>query len=288
MSGDRTDRDRERDRRESLIWIILAGLGTAVPLGIVFISSKHLTPRLSVNEWIEFVVFSAVLIAAIPFAVKVNREFDLPGGPLITATIYREPKPYRWREVLIASVLWTLIALTVLMIALFVVDLVLIFFPSFGPRIMPHRTHRAQVVKPSAIWLASGVVAFAVLAGVQEEILFRFVLVGVLSWALMTISRAPNQRPNSRQLWLANIVQAYFFALAHRISDFHAAKGVIGVAQVAIRSLVRPQTFGGLFLGWLYLRDGLETAMVSHTFIDLLISAITLAARYGASSPGRP
>ncbi len=271
MCGDRTPEDRARDRRESLTWMILAGLGTIIPLGFSFISRTHLTPGTGISVPIEFIVFSTVLIAAIPFAVKVNHQLALPGGPLITATLNREPQPYAWREVLLAGVLWSVIALVVLMIALFVgVGLLLYFFPSFVPRIPARQIQRAPVVKPSGIWLVSSVVVSAVAAGVQEEILFRFVLMGVVSWALTTIRGTADQRPGRGQLWLANVVQAYFFALAHLVSDFHVAKGIVGVGQVAIRSLVQPQTFAGVFFGWLYLRSGLETSMVSHIFIDLL------------------
>ena len=272
MSDDRRPGDRARDRRESVMWMILAGLGTIIPLGFSFISRTHLRPGTGLNVWIEFIVFSIVLIAAIPFAVKVNHELALPGGPLITATLNHEPQPYGWGEVLLAGVLWSVIALLVFAVAFFVgVGLLFYFFPSFIPRIPARQIQHAPIVKPSWIWLASGVVTSAVSAGVQEEILFRFVLVGLVSWALMTFRGNADQRPRRGQLWLANIVQAYFFSLAHFVSDFHLTRGIIGLGKVAICPVVRPQAVVGVFLGWLYLRHGLETAMVSHIFFDLLV-----------------
>src|ERR1022692_1900656 len=111
MSGDDPAGDRARDRRESVMWMILAGWGTIIPLGFSFVSRTHLTPGTGISVWIEFIVFSIVLVAAIPFAVKVNHELALPGGPLITATLNREPQPFGWREVLLAGVLWSVIAL---------------------------------------------------------------------------------------------------------------------------------------------------------------------------------
>jgi membrane protease YdiL (CAAX protease family) len=274
MSRDRTDVERERDRRESFIWMILAGLGTLIPVGFSFIGRTHLRSATSISSWIEFIVVSSGLIAAIPFAVKVNHELDLPGGPLIIATLRREPQPYRWREVLLAGVLWAVIALVVLVIGVsVVVGLLLCFLPSYVPHI-PRSIQHAPIVKPSEIWLVSSVVISAVSAGVQEEILFRFVLMGVSLRVLMALSGNVDQPASRSQLWLANLVQAYFFGLWHLLYGFHTAQGFSGAVRVAIRSFVKPQTFDGIFLGWLYLRSGLETSMVSHIFVDLLSGGI--------------
>lgn len=266
-----TPSDQARDRRESLLWMILAGLGTLIPLGFDFIGSTHFAPGALIYMPVEFVVISGVLIALIPFAVKANHQLDLPGGPLITATLNHEPKPFGWGEVVLGGVLWSVTALVVSMIAIAAgVGLLLCFFPSFLPILKSHYPHSGPTVRPSAIWLVSDLVTGAVSAGVQEEILFRFVLMGVFSWALSGVNGDSDRLPTRRQLWLANIAQAYFFGLAHLRSDFHLARGTVGLGKVLIRPLILPQTVSGIFFGWLYLRKGLETSIVSHTFFDLL------------------
>ena len=125
-------------------------------------------------------------------------------------------------------------------------------------------------MKPSRSWLAAYVVTLAVSAGVQEEILFRFVLMAVFSRALVTNRGNVDQTLSRSQLWLVNVVQAYFFGLAHLIVNFHLTSGLVGLGELAIRPLVQPQTLSGVFLGWLYLRHGLETSMVSHIIFDSL------------------
>lgn len=280
MSDDRTPEARARDRRESLTWMILAGLATLVPMGFSVMSGTHLPP----GTWsvsIEVVVFSAVLIAAIPFVVRINHQFDLPGGALITAIVNREPRPYGWAEVLLAGVLWSVIALVLLVIILVVgVALLFVFFRSFLPTIPARRIQQAPTAKQSAIWLVFGVVITAVSAGVQEEILFRLVLMGVVSWALITITGNEDQGLGRGQLWLANLVQGYFFGFAHFVSDLHMPKGIFGMGQIVVRPFLQPQTLTGVFLGWLYLRDGLETSIVSHIFFDLLpVLAVRAAVR---------
>ncbi len=270
MSEGYTPQDRARDRRESLMWMILATAGTVIPLGFVFVSRTHFPPGTPSYNPVEFVFISGVLIALIPFAVKANHQLGLPGGPLITAALNHEPKPFGWGEVVLGGVLWSVTALVVWMIAIAAgVGLLLYFFPSFLPILKSHYPHSGPTVRPSAIWLVSDLVTSALSAGVQEEILFRFVLMGVFSWALSAVSGDSDQ-PTSRQLWIANIAQAYFFGLAHLRFDFHLAKGVVGLGKVLIHPLILPQTVSGIFFGWLYLRKGLETSMVSHMFFDLL------------------
>jgi hypothetical protein len=246
------------------MWMILAGLGTLIPLGFGFISRTHSAPGVNIGISVEFIAVSTVLIALIPLAVKINHKLGLPGGPLITATLSREPQPYRWGEVVLAGALWAV----VWMIAVFLcIGLFLYFFPSFIPE---HPINKMPIVKPSGLWLLCGVATSAFSAGVQEEILFRFVLIGVFSWALMIIKGNAEQRPSRGLLWLATIMQAYCFGVAHLRPDFHQAGGIAGIGKFAIHTLIQPQTWTGIFFGWLYLSRGLETSMIAHIFLDLL------------------
>jgi membrane protease YdiL (CAAX protease family) len=271
MAADPTHEDRARDRRESLTWMILAGLGTITPLGFGLISRAYPASRVLTPDSIGFFVESAVLIAAIPLAVKVNHKLGLPGGPLITSTLNGEPPPYGWGEVVLGGVLWSVIFLIGVVAVLSVgVGLRLYFSPSFGFGIPARHIRHVPKMKPSAIWLVSEIVTRAFSAAVREEILFRFVLMGFFSWALNGVSGDSDQLPTRGQLWLANIIQAYFFGLAHLKSDFHLAAGIGGLGKVLVRALFQPQTWDGVFFGWLYLRKGLETSMVAHTFFDLL------------------
>ena len=271
MFADRTPHDSARDWRESLQWIILASLGTLIPLGFGFICKGHLAGGTLIYNPTQFIGLSIVLTVSIPFAVKANHQLGLPGGPLIIATLNREPRPYPWREVFLGGVLWSVIFFLLSLIAVFIgAGLLLYFFPWFIPHFLRHRVSGAPIVKRSETWLVSSIVISAVSAGVQEEILFRFVLMGVFSRALMTIGGRVDQPPSRKQLWLANTMQAYCFGVAHLLPDIHLTTGIVGLGEVAIRSLVQPQTFTGVFLGWLYLRSGLETSMVSHIFFDLL------------------
>jgi hypothetical protein len=253
------------------MWLILAIGDTLIELGFGFISGVHVAPEILIRGTIEFIVVSVVLVAMIPFAVKVNHELGLPGGPLIAAKLNGEEQPYRWSRVLRDGVLWSVVARVALMIAVFVgVGWLLYFFPSFVPPIPAHQIHYAPVAMPSASWRVFRVVIFAVLAGVREEILFRLVLMAVFSWALMIAKTDVDRRPSRSQLWLATIMQAYCFGLVHLVPGSYRARGIVGVRGFAIRTLVLPQTWAGVFFGRLYLKRGLETSIVAHIFWDLI------------------
>jgi membrane protease YdiL (CAAX protease family) len=255
----------DRDRRESLMWMILAGAATLIPLGFGLITRSYPAPGMVIRDSFGFFVESAVLIVAIPLAVKINHKLELPGGPLITATLNREPLPYGWGEVVLGGVLWSVIFLVgELAVLSVVVGLLLHFFPSLVPAVPVRQIRQVPTVKPSAIWLVPEIVTSAFSAAVREEILFRFVLMGVFSRALSGISANSDVLPTGRQLWLANIIQACIFGLAHLKSDFHLARGIVGLGKLTIFILY------GVFFGWLYLRKGLETSMVSHMFVDLV------------------
>ena len=165
------------------MWMILAVMGTLIELGFSFVSGTQSAPGTFVRGSIEFIVVSAVLISAIPFAVKVNHELGLPGGPLITAKLNGEEQPYRWSLTFLGGILWSVVGMVTVLVgqALFVVFIL-------RPTVPAHQIHHAPIVRPSASWLVFSALVSSISAGVREEILFRFVLIGVFSWALVFIS----------------------------------------------------------------------------------------------------
>jgi membrane protease YdiL (CAAX protease family) len=247
------------------MWMILAVMGTLIQLGFSFISEPQFAPRTFVRGSIEFIIVSTVLISAIPFAVKVNRELGLPGGPLITAKLNGEEQPYRWSVVFLGGILWSVAA----MFTLFVGRVLFVMFV-LRPTVSAHQFHHSPIARPSASWLVFSAVISSISAGVREEILFRFVLIGVFSWALMFFRSSADQRPTRSQLGLATVMQAYCFGAVHWVSGSYLASGISGVGEVAIRILVLPQTCAGVFFGLLYLERDLETLIVAHAFWDLI------------------
>lgn len=113
-----------------------------------------------------------------------------------------------------------------------------------------------------------GVVASTIL----EEILFRAIvfvgLVALIRWA----AKFWHGHSELATFWIGNLLQALIFGATH------VAVG-IGIPYGRpwyIRTPLTPQTWGGLLLGWIFWKYGLESAIVCHATYDLSFRALRL------------
>lgn len=103
--------------------------------------------------------------------------------------------------------------------------------------------------------------------GLTEEILMRIFLFSLLAWLLSKVWRSGDGTPGRQVFWTANILLAVLFGLGHLASviplmpvTFNIVLGALllnGVASIAFTSL--------------YVRRGLEAAMLAHFIADFLI-----------------
>jgi hypothetical protein len=106
--------------------------------------------------------------------------------------------------------------------------------------------------------------------GLTEEIMMRIFLFSLLAWLLSKVWRSGDGGPGRKVFWAANIILALLFGLGHLASvvplmqiTFNIVLGALllnGVASVAFTSL--------------YLRRGVEAAMLAHFTADFLIWVI--------------
>jgi membrane protease YdiL (CAAX protease family) len=106
--------------------------------------------------------------------------------------------------------------------------------------------------------------------GLTEEILMRIFLFSLLVWILNKLWRTVDGAPRRKIFWAANIILAALFGLGHLGSvvpfmpiTFKIVLGALllnGVASIAFTSL--------------YLRRGLEAAMLAHFIADFMIWVI--------------
>jgi len=116
----------------------------------------------------------------------------------------------------------------------------------------------------------------AVAAAISEEIQFRLVLFAIVAWMARLFSRDSAGRPGRGAMWCATIVQGYAFGMIHLVpfagSMFHSK------ILLLLAGLLMPQTWEGVVFGRLYLRRGLEAAMLAHATMDTALFAIAAAA----------
>jgi membrane protease YdiL (CAAX protease family) len=113
----------------------------------------------------------------------------------------------------------------------------------------------------------------AIAAAVSEEIQFRLVLFAVFTWIARLITRDSTVGQSSRGvLWFATILQAYVFGMVHLLplagAMFHSTP------RLMLGAVLMPQTWEGIVFGRLYLKRGLEAAMLAHATMDVSLFAL--------------
>lgn len=103
---------------------------------------------------------------------------------------------------------------------------------------------------------------------IAEELLMRLFLLSLLLWGLRRI--AP--RHPDAMFWTANVAAAVLFGLGHL--PITAAMGMVLTPIVVGRAILLNGVIG-VALGWLYRKDGLESAMLAHGAADIVLHVLT-------------
>ncbi len=122
--------------------------------------------------------------------------------------------------------------------------------------------------------------------GLDEEILMRLFLMGGLAWLLGLVWKTPNGAPTAGAFWLANILAAVLFGAGH----LPATRMVTKLTPMVIARALLLNGIPGLACGYLYMRYGLEAAMLSHFSLDIVlhIIAVPISRLRLRSMPGQP
>jgi membrane protease YdiL (CAAX protease family) len=110
-------------------------------------------------------------------------------------------------------------------------------------------------------------------AGVQEEIFSRLFLMTLLAWLGGLVWRDKEGRPTRGVLWAAIILAGLLFGWGH-VDEHFSNPEIRGVLVTAL--LVN--TALGIAFGWLYWKQGLESAILAHLLVDAVGSAVVVPA----------
>jgi len=106
--------------------------------------------------------------------------------------------------------------------------------------------------------------------GIVEEILMRLFLMSALVWLLGLVWKAPSGAPAVAVFWLANILAALLFGAGHLPATTLTAK----LTPTVVTRALLLNGIPGLACGYLYVRYGLEAAMLSHFSLDIVLHLI--------------
>jgi membrane protease YdiL (CAAX protease family) len=106
--------------------------------------------------------------------------------------------------------------------------------------------------------------------GIVEEILLRLFLMSLLAWLGSLISKTPEGKPTNIVLWVANILAALLFGLAH----LPATATLVPLTPLVVTRAIVLNGLAGVAFGYLYWKRGLESAMVAHFSADIILHVV--------------
>lgn len=108
-------------------------------------------------------------------------------------------------------------------------------------------------------------------AGVTEETAYRLFVLSLLAFLGSRAFRSRTGRPALWQLWVASILSAILFGLAHLPL---ARQLGIPIDAIAVIRIIIHNGVSGLVFGWLFWTFGLESAMLAHASADVVIKVL--------------
>jgi membrane protease YdiL (CAAX protease family) len=131
---------------------------------------------------------------------------------------------------------------------------------------MPVPIHPLPTGSPASASWAGFLASFY--GGIAEEVELRLFLMTLIVWAVAKLSR---RAPGPALLWMAVLVAALLFGAGH----LPAAAKIWPLDTVVILRTIALNGIGGMVFGWLYWRQGLESAMLGHFCADLVLHVAT-------------
>ena len=106
--------------------------------------------------------------------------------------------------------------------------------------------------------------------GIAEELQLRLLVMSFFAWLGRFLNKTKDGKPTSVVFWIANILAAVLFGLAH----LPATATFLPLTPLVITRAILLNGIGGAIFGWLYWKRGLESAMVSHFSADIVLHVL--------------
>ena len=109
--------------------------------------------------------------------------------------------------------------------------------------------------------------AQALSAAVDEELIFRFGLMSLITWFAGRVIRSGDEGPSDFLMWVALGLSAAIFTAVHAAPAGEAA----GVAALVAEPMQLVRLLAGGLFGWLFWKHGLEAAVTAHLAYDIVL-----------------
>jgi hypothetical protein len=122
--------------------------------------------------------------------------------------------------------------------------------------------------------------------GIVEEILLRLFVMSALVWLFGLVWQTPAGSPAAGAFWLANFLAALLFGAGHLPATAQTAK----LTPTVVTRALLLNGIPGVMCGYLYIKYGLESAMLLHFSLDILLHLIAppISRRLANALPPEP
>lgn len=118
--------------------------------------------------------------------------------------------------------------------------------------------------------------------GITEEIMLRWGGVSLLVWLGWRCYQKRRAEPSKQVFWSAIALAALAFAIAH----LPAAAAIAPLSPLLVLRVLFLNGAAGLVFGWLFWRHNLETAMVAHASVHIVITLVSAFASVSLKNLG--
>lgn len=238
-----------------LVLIVLGGLGYF--LGLPYKMELAGVTNIPLLDVFLSIILNTLITGVVVFVGYFFARRVGLGAPVIKTKIEGKSVSGKIRSILkIAPLLGVLSGL-----AVFVLD-VYVFVPLLTGTVTPATTYPSLGSRVLAIFYG----------GFFEEMLVRLLIMSYLVWFIWKITRSDNAASHSWIYWLGLISAAVLFGAVHLPLTF----ALYGMTPLVITRALVLNLIPGLIFGWLYWKQGIESAMISHLCADITIHVILI------------
>ena len=184
------------------------------------------------------------------------------GLPILDGALRREPVGQKVRSMLpISILLGVAVAVLIIVLSQFV----------FQPLLVEDLGEQAAALTlsqtPIARWKAF---LASFYGGIAEEVMLRLGVMSLLAWLGRFLFKTADNRPRLGVLWVANVLAAVYFGYGHLGTTALS----VPLTPLVITWTILGNALGGVVFGWLYMKHGLESAMLSHFSADIVLHVV--------------
>jgi len=257
----------------TLIFLVAAGTLTGPLVIPYFLGLEMIAPGPQPPESLRSLILSGLyqnltfLVPGAGIGLLVASKIGL-GAPYLESWLDGAPRPaHPLSSIVRPALFWA----TVTALIAFAIDG---FFRSTLGVTTPAPEIHARI---AVAWWRSGLASLW--APWAEEIFDRLFLLSLLAWLGMKLFRvSANGRGRWITLWIANFATALFFGWYHISNEELFVNPVPVIVALRTVLIVLP---AGLAFGWIYIRRGLEAAILSHFIIDVIVHVVRPLIEYG-------